>query len=660
MKLASILLGFSLLLSGQANALTNDELFIDARDAYKNQDEAALLADTQQLQAQNYILAPYADYWLMLLRMNEADNDTVRDFLHQYADLPFTDRVRGEWLKKLGKQQDWQTFLAELPNFHRDDTAVSCYALQGQAQQGNMEALAQGKALWMVTTDQPANCNALFDTMINTNVLTEDDIWARFRLALAGNKINVAKSTVKHLKNFDAANLRLLDRAQQNPQQILEKRLASVKSRYGREVNIYALERLMHSQPSLALVLWQKHQTQYSDEDRGYLWGRFALHAANRHDPIALEWFAHAQELAPNIVLDKEQLAWKARAAMREKNWDVLQSAIAAMSPAQQQEGVWRYWKARALKEQQQLPAANAILAPLSIEQNYYGLLAQEELGEVMGAAPSYYKASEEEVRAMMSLPGIQRALELLRLDMRGESKLEWVWAVNNFDDRQLIAAAEVASRANWYDMAINTADKTKFMHDFSLRYPTPYLDMMQSYARENSLDEAWVYGLIRQESRFITRAKSSVGASGLMQVMPATARWIAKRLGLNDYRPTMIHELDTNIQFGTHYLRYTMDEMDGQSVMATAAYNAGPTRPKRWAAQQSLEGAIYAESIPLSETREYVKKVMANACFYAQRLGTKAQTLKQRLGVVAGTNEGDGIRVVVSCRCTAGNGCPL
>lgn len=641
MKLALVFLGFSLLLSGQANALSNDELFLDAREAHKKQDEIVLAVYAQQLQAQNYILAPYADYWLMLLRMSEADNDTVRNFLNHYAELPFTDRVRGEWLKKLGKQQDWQTFFAELLNFHRDDTAVSCYALQGQSQQGNMDALAQGRALWMVAADQPANCNSLFDSMIDANVLTEEDIWARFRLALAENKINVAKSTVKHIKNFDAANLRLLDRAHQSPRQILDKKLVSLKSRYGREVNLYALERLSRTDSNLALVLWQKQQTQYSDEDRGYLWGRFALHAANRHDPIALEWFGRAQEVAPNLTLDKEQLAWKARAAMREKNWSVLQSTIAVMSPAQQEEGVWRYWKARALKEQQQLPAANAILAPLSTEQNYYGLLAKEELGDVMSAPPSYYKASEEEVRAMMGLPGIQRALELLRLDMRGESKLEWAWAVSNFDDRQLIAAAEVASRADWYDMAINTADKTKFIHDFSLRYPTPYLDMMQSYAHENNLDEAWVYGLIRQESRFIGHAKSSAGASGLMQVMPATAKWIAKRLGLGDYRPAMIRELDTNIQFGTHYLRYTMDEMDGQAVMATAAYNAGPSRPKRWAAKQSLEGAIYAESIPFSETREYVKKVMANAYFYAQRLGTKTQTLKQRLGIIAGTSEG-------------------
>jgi soluble lytic murein transglycosylase len=198
-----------------------------------------------------------------------------------------------------------------------------------------------------------------------------------------------------------------------------------------------------------------------------------------------------------------------------------------------------------------------------------------------------------------------------------------------------------VAFRSDWYDVAINTAEKTRLTHDFALRYPTPYRDMMQSYAKENQLDVAWVYGLIRQESRFISYARSGVGASGLMQVMPATAKWIAKRLGIGEFRPAMISELDTNIQFGTHYLRYTLDQMDGQSVMATAAYNAGPSRPKRWVAAHDLEGAIYAESIPFSETREYVKKVMANAYFYAQRLGTRVQTLKQRLGVVAGSATG-------------------
>ncbi len=646
MKLAWIFLGWSLLLSNPANALNiavqnGDTLLPQALEAYKKQDEAALAGYTRELQEQNYILAPYADYWLMLLRLSQADNDSVRSFIDKYHDLPFADRVRGEWLKKLAKQQDWQTFFAEYPNFRREDTAVKCYAIAGQAlmdtPQQMMETLAQAKPLWMTSVDQPANCDALFDSMFSANVLTEADIWARFRLALAAGKISLAKSTAKRIKNFDTANLKLVDRTYQNPQAMLQKKQVSLKSRYGREINLYALDRVARTQPDLALSLWQKSQSSFEPAERNYLWGRFALHGARKHDPRALDWFERANDAS----LDKEQMAWRVRAALREGKWDAVVSAIAAMPPEQQDEGAWRYWKARALKAQQQLVAANAILAPLSVEQNYYGLLAQDELGDVISAQPVYYKATNEEVKSMMAMPGIQRALELHRLDMRGESKLEWAWAVNNFDDKQLIAAAEVAFRSDWYDVAINTADKTKLTHDFALRYPTPYRDMMQSYTRENRLDEAWVYGLIRQESRFISYARSGVGASGLMQVMPATAKWIAKRLGLGDFRPTMIHEIDTNIQFGTHYLRYTLDKMDGQSVMATAAYNAGPGRPKRWAAEQDLEGAIYAESIPFSETRDYVKKVMANAYFYAQRLGTKVQTLKQRMGVVGGSAAG-------------------
>jgi soluble lytic murein transglycosylase len=210
---------------------------------------------------------------------------------------------------------------------------------------------------------------------------------------------------------------------------------------------------------------------------------------------------------------------------------------------------------------------------------------------------------------------------------------------IRNMDDKHLIAAAEFAFRQEWYDLAINTADKTQVMHDFALRYPTPYRDMMQSYAKENQLDEAWVYGLIRQESRFITQARSGVGAAGLMQVMPATARWIAKRIGFGQYHDNMIHQLNTNIQFGTYYLRHVLESMNGQPVMATAAYNAGPGRAKRWADNQPMEGAIYTETIPFNETRDYVKKVMGNAQYYARRLGTKIQTLTQRLGTIAGAD---------------------
>lgn len=632
MRLLRFIFSLSVLFAPAVWAASGDEFFNNAREAYKARDEVALSLYVQQLQAQNYVLAPYTDYWLMLLRLSQADNATVRDFINRYSDLPFADRVRGEWLKALGKRQDWPTFFAELPNLQREDVAVSCYAYEGRASMGDLEGLSQAKSLWLTSAEQPANCAPVFERMIKANVLTQDDLWAKFRLAMQDNKMSMAKAVLVKLGSYDANQIKLIDKVYENPQKILEKKQISLQTRLGRELNLYALERMAKTQPDYAMDFFKQMQWSYEAADRNYIWGRFALHAARRHDPAALEYFSKAQD----TQLDKEQYAWRARAALLDKNWGELQSAINSMPVTMQAEAAWRYWLGRALKEQKQVPAANAILSPLSRERSYYGLLAEEELGDSVASIPSSYKPSDAEVNTIRAMPAIQRSLELQRLDLRWESRTEWAWATKNFDDKQMLAAAELAARMEWYDLAIITAEKTAFMHDFSLRYPTPYREYMQAFSREQGLDEAWVYGLTRQESRFVTYAKSGVGAAGLMQVMPATAQWIAKRMGLSSYHPGMINQLDTNIQLGTYYLRHVLDQMGGQSLMATAAYNAGPSRAKRWAAGKTTEGAIYAETIPFSETRNYVQKVMGNAHFYAQRLGAKMQTLKQRLGFIA------------------------
>jgi soluble lytic murein transglycosylase len=627
---------FSLLLaSTSAWALNNDELFAGAREAYKVRDEAALAEYTRQLHGQNYILAPYADYWLLLLRLSQADHQTVQDFLQRYPDVPFADRVRGEWLKQLGKRQDWQNFVDEYLHFQREDTAVSCYAVEARVALGESEALNSGKQLWHAAGEPPASCDSLFDRMQKAGVLTEQDIWQRFRLAMLEGKFTLAKSIVQRIPGFESAQLKLIDTVNANPQRVLDKKTISLKSRYGRELNLYALDRLARSQMDSALKHWTAIQPSFESADRNYAWARFALYAARKHDPAALQYYTRGSD----ATLDKEQIAWKVRAALRIKDWPGVQAAIAEMPVAQQQESAWRYWKGRALKEQQQIPQANAIFVPLSHERSYYGLLAEEELGPVMSEPPSFYKASEDDIKEVAAMPGIKRSIELQRVDLRWESRAEWAMATKDFDDRLMIAAAEIAARQEWYDLAIITADKTKFTHDFTLRYPTPYRDLVKSFAKEHNLDEAWVYGLARQESRFIIQAKSGVGAAGLMQVMPATAKWIAKRMGLDSYHNGMIHQLETNIQLGTYYMRHVLDQMGGQALMATAAYNAGPGRAKRWASAQPMEGAIYAETIPFSETRNYVQKVMANAYFYASRLGTRVQSVKQRLGVIAGTS---------------------
>lgn len=641
------------LLSMPVLAISDQALFQHARESYNAKNETALVIDVEALNQQQYLLAPYAEYWLMLLRLDKADNDEVQNMLSKYGNYPFAERLRGEWLKKLGKQQDWQVFFEQYHNYKREDTAVQCYALFGKniAEGPGEEIAAQTKKLWMTTTDLPASCSALFDVMQQAEVLTSDDLWGRFRLALQNGKLPLAKSIAGRISGIEQQELMLLDIASQTPKTLLSDKAVvvktkakkavtnisvSYKTRIGIETYLYALDRLARNNVPDAVSALEQMQHKLSNADRDFAWGRIAYHAARAHHPNALTYFA----LAKNASLDKEQLAWKVRAALRVKNWDVVDATIPLMTTEQLQEGAWRYWKARALKEKGQTLEANKILGPLSTERHYYGWLAAEDIDSAISNAIQDYKISEIEVTAIASQPAIKRALELQKLGMRMEAKAEWVWATRGFDDQQLLAAAEYAMRQEWYDIAIATADNTTQVHNFSLRYPTPYRNLFKKAAEYEGVDEAWIYGLARQESRFMHHAKSGVGAAGLMQIMPATAKWVAKRIGMDHYHSDLIHDLTTNVSIGTHYINYTFELMNGQAVMATAAYNAGPSRAKRWMAPEPMEAAIYIESIPFAETRSYVQKVMANALMYAPRLGQSAISMKSRMGVIPGKNK--------------------
>jgi soluble lytic murein transglycosylase len=279
--------------------------------------------------------------------------------------------------------------------------------------------------------------------------------------------------------------------------------------------------------------------------------------------------------------------------------------------------------------------AANAIFLDLSREHHYYGQLAQEELGPVAQTPVINIKMGGDDVAAVARQPGIARALALYELGLRSDASQEWSWSIRAFSDAQLLAAAELARRMEWYDRAIDTAERTRELHDFELRFLAPYRELAQQAARENGIDEAWVFGLMRQESRFINVARSGVGASGLMQIMPATARWIAKRLGIKGFQPREMQDPARNIQFGAYYLKHVQTTLDGSPVLATAAYNAGPSRAQRWRDANPMEAAVYIESIPFIETRDYVKKVMSNAMYYAVRFGQPSVLLKDRLGTV-------------------------
>ena len=337
--------------------------------------------------------------------------------------------------------------------------------------------------------------------------------------------------------------------------------------------------------------------------------------------------------------LTDNNYAWRVRTALRQHqiDWGWVAQSIDQMPTGLRADPAWVYWKARALQASGNPVQAKPLYETISGQFNFYGQLALEELGQPIVAPVRPAPVTSAELAQARANPGLRRAVTLFKRGWRPDAVPEWNFALRGMSDRQLLAAAELARDEHIYDRVVNTSDRTQREFDFSQRYIAPFEGRVTAQAQQTDVDPAWVYGLIRQESRFIMDAKSVVGASGLMQLMPATARWVAKKIGMTDFSPTSVTDFDTNTRLGTSYLSMVLSDLGGSQVLASAGYNAGPGRPMQWRSKLShpVEGAIFAETIPFNETRDYVMNVMSNATYYAALFSGVPQSLKQRLGQI-------------------------
>jgi len=625
------------LLAAPLHAANNaDQSLLAAFDAYRAGDAIKLSRYAKKLDG--HLLAPWIDYWRMALRLEDAQSADVRAFLVAYADAYVAELLRGEWLKVLGKRGDWEEFDREIPSYPRADLEIRCYAWLSRLARNDETAAAEAQAMWLEPRELPKGCSELATALWERGRISTDDVWQRVRVLFENGQITAAKEALGYLEKEEAPDERLLAQAARYPKRLLDRLPKNMERRSSREVVVLAAIRHARNDPeAAAAALEGPLAARLPEADVRYLWGRIGFEGARVQHDDALEWYARAGDTR----LDDGQLAWKARAALRRLKWATVADAIDRMSPGERREPAWIYWYGRALAAQGQETGSRAYYLRIAGQPDFYGLLADEELGYVAALPETSYVPSEEEVEKAKRNPGLARALELIRLGMRTEGVREWVYAIRYFDDAQLLAAAELARRAGVYDRAIHTADKTQRVHNFSLRYPLLFYDLFRDYARTHGLDEAWVLGLVRQESRFIADARSGAGAAGLMQIMPRTARYLASKIGLRGYRPKDMLEVQTNIGLGTRYLKMVLDQL-GNPVLASAAYNAGPARARRWRDSRPLEGAIYAETIPFGETRDYVKKVMANAVFYSALINQKATPLKTLLGTIPGRGAGE------------------
>ncbi len=630
-----------LFFSSLALAASGDEYVLVAREAYKNGERVKLDRQLEALHrlAQAHPLEPWVRYWQLRQRLeddgvdNEAVDTQIAGFLASQSGSYLAEKLRGEWLKALGKRGRWERLQRDYPLLAMPEPELACYELQARlALQQDPSALEEARPQWFSNLDLPESCQPLMDRLVASGRIAEDDVWERLRHLFEAKKFSQVEQVARYLPARQTPNLKVLARIADKPQRYLEQnRLSAHPGRLERELALYAVQRLAREDAVLAGRAWQKMQDAFPAAERSYAWGQLALAAARNHLPEARAWYA----LVGDGPLSEEQLAWQVRAALRSRDWAAVQQAIARMPAQMAARPDWTYWSGRALAAQGRLEEAKPLYQRIAEQPNFYGMLASEELNRAILPPPRAIPLLLEEVNAARDNPGLQRALAMIRLDMRIEGVREWNWSLRGMDDHQLLAAAAVAYSSELFDRAISTADRTLVQHDYSLRYPAPFRELVEPRSRVLALDNGWVYGLMRQESRFVFNAKSGVGAKGLMQLMPKTAKWVAKKIGLKSYQPAKVAEMDTNVALGTHYLAMVLASLDHHPVLASAAYNAGPGRARRWRAEEPLEGAIYAETIPFAETRDYVKKVMANTVYYAAIFEDKPQSLKGRLGVI-------------------------
>jgi soluble lytic murein transglycosylase len=602
-----------------------DDVFGQLRDAARKNDADRAAALAARLP--NYAMPGYVDYYRLKPRLRDASNDEVLDFLKRYQGSAIADRLRNDWLLELGRKRDWFNFDRELPLFVKnDDYQVKCYALlsravKGQNVAGDARALLDNPPLYGDA------CAALMAQLVQSGQFTETDLLAQLRLAGQMHATGPARRVTLLLGGSDTRAAQAVD----VPAVAMARGIGSTRVEH--EIYLIAIGRMARTSMKLATVALNKNAANLSAEENAIGWSNVALAASLTLAPDAYDnW-----QRAAGAPLSWQQLEWKTRIALRRGDWKTVRATIEAMSTQQHDEPVWTYWLGRALQAENRREDAQALFRRIADQGNFYGQLAIEELGMQISIPPAASPLTPAELAQTAADPGFRRALKFFSMGMRFEGTREWNWTLNGYTERQLLAAAEFARQNNILDRMVNTSERTRSEFDYTQRYPAPHNEILRPTAQSLNLDQAWVYGLIRQESRFVTTAQSGVGASGLMQVMPSTGKWVAEKIGLTDYVHGMLSDIRTNIVLGTNYLNMVLTNAEGSQVLATAAYNAGPGRARTWRGLLSapMEGAVFVETIPFDETRNYVRNVMSNATNYAALFERRPQSLKARLGTI-------------------------
>jgi len=615
--------------------MSDDRIFVQLREAARNNDAARAAQLASMIP--DYPAPSYLEYFQIKPQLFDssgharldAPDEPVLSFLKRHDGEALADRMRNDYLTVLGARHDWRNFDAQYARFVLDDdTQIKCYALESRAARGEYVADA-ARALLVEPRYYGDGCVDLITALAAEKQFTPEDVWQQILLAYEQNATTTG-SRIADALGAARPDATRFEQATSAPPLLLANGIGADSASH--ELALLAITVMARNDAAAAAATFATVAPQLSLAERAIGWGTIGYQAAARQVPGAVDWF----RLSANAPLSYPAYEWRTRSALLAGDWTMVRWSIEQMPTPLRARPTWVYWHARALKQAGETAAANEEFERIASRFDFYGQLATEELGRKIEIPPKT-TVTDAEVEAVAKTPGFELARRFFALNLRLEGNREWNWPLRGMTDRQLLAVAEYARRIQLYDRTVNTADRTRTEHDFSLRYLSPFRDIVERDAQTNGLDVEWAYGLIRQESRFIIDARSGVGAGGLMQLMPGTAKMVARKIGLGAVSPAELNDINTNILLGTTYLSMIYNQFDGSAVLATAGYNAGPGRPRQWQAAlpRAVEGAIFAETIPFNETRDYVKNVLSNTVYYAALFEGRPQSLKARLGAI-------------------------
>jgi len=607
--------------------------YLAAKYALERNNISTYQAHARRLES--YSLKPFLEYEYLRTRLDRTDAQTIRNFIDNNHNAVVARLLRNKWLERLVDRKQWKKFLQAYDD--TGDTKLKCHHLRllisGRGVDSELDK--QIETIWLHPKSLPDSCDPVFAAWKQVGLLTDERVWARIELAIEKRQLGIARYLSRtYLPTAEQRWANRWVQAAENPTGVLTNVSYDVNSERAQLILLHGVYRLARGNPTSAYNKWnaltQRHPLSTQVVEQGF--GHAGTYAALDRLPAAYDWFpATAVETLTPVMRE-----WRVRAALRNMDWVSALHAVHHMTDGEQQEPNWRYWKARALEQTGKRTEAQNIYSELAAIRNYYGFLAADRLNTGYAMTHQSMPINNAELKTLGNESSIQMAFELFAVGDIEMARRQWRWYLLDADKATLRHATVLAFDAGWHSQAIIYAAKSKFTDDLNIRFPLLYKDDVTQNAQRNSIDPGWIYGVIRQESAFITDAQSGVGALGLMQLMPATAKRVGRELGLNIKSRASMVKTENNIKIGTRYLRSLVKRYNGNQALASAAYNAGERRADRWHPRQgSLDADIWVETIPFNETRNFVKNVLAYATVYNNRLGDKTVRLSSRMPTV-------------------------